>query len=88
MWYPKNDYKLKNDLSYKSFHLNLIKTVSKTSNISILNKSVSRTSNISPLNKMVILLQASIIIGYSRQFNKYFVTYNVSILDGSLEKVS
>jgi hypothetical protein len=42
-------------------------------------------SNISRLNKMVFLLQASIIIGHSRQFDKYFVTYNVRILDGSLE---
>jgi hypothetical protein len=41
MWYLKNDYKLKNELSYKLFHLNLIKTVSKTSNISILNKTIS-----------------------------------------------
>jgi hypothetical protein len=69
----KNDYKLENGLSYKSFRLNFNKTVFKTSNISI-------------LNKMVFLLQASIIIGYTRQFDKYFVTYNVCILDDSLEK--
>jgi hypothetical protein len=37
---------------------------------------------------MVFLLQASIIIEYSRQFDKYFVTYNFRILDGSLEEVS
>jgi hypothetical protein len=37
---------------------------------------------------MVFLLQASIIIGYSRQIDKYFVTYNVRILDSSLEEVS
>jgi hypothetical protein len=59
--------------------------VSKTSNISHQNKTVSKTSNINLLNKMVFLLQASIIIGYSRQFDKYLVTYNVCILDGCLE---
>jgi hypothetical protein len=37
---------------------------------------------------MVFLLQASIIIGYSRQFDKYLVTYNVYMLDGSSEEVS
>jgi hypothetical protein len=71
-------------MSCKSFRLNLNKTVSKMSNISLLNKTNSKTSNISLLNKMVFLLKASIIIGYSRQFDKYFVTYNVRILDGSL----
>ena len=86
--YLKNDYKLKNVLPCKSFCLNLNKTVPKTSNISLLNKTVSKTSNISLLNKMVFLLQASIIVGYSRQFDKYFVTYNVRILDVSLKKVS
>jgi hypothetical protein len=45
-------------------------------------------SNICLLNKMIFLLQASIIIGYSRQLDKYSVTYNVRILDGSLEEVS
>jgi hypothetical protein len=47
-----------------------------------------KTSNISLLNKMVFLLQASIIIEYCRQFNKYLLTDNVCILDGSLAKVS
>ena len=75
MLYLKNDYKLKNVMLCKSFCLNFNKTVSKASNISL-------------LNKMVFLLQASITIGYSRQFDKYFVTYNVRILDSSLEKVS
>jgi hypothetical protein len=45
-------------------------------------------SNISLLNKMTFLLQVCIIVGHSIQFDKYFVTYNVSILDVSLEKVS
>ena len=88
MLYLKNDYKLKNVMLCKSFCLNFNKTVSKASNISLLNKTVSKTSNISLLNKMVFLLQASITVGYSRQFDKYFVTYNVRILDSSLEKVS
>jgi hypothetical protein len=51
-----NDYKLKNVISCKSFHLNLNKTVSKTSNISLLNKTFSKTYNIILLNKMVFLL--------------------------------
>jgi hypothetical protein len=84
----QNDYKLKNVLPCKSFHLILNKMVMKTSNINILNKTISKTFNISLLNKMVFLLQASIIIGYSRQIDKYFVTYNVRILDSSLEEVS
>jgi hypothetical protein len=54
------------------------------SNISLLNKTVSKTSIISHLNKMVFLLKSSIIVGYSRQFDKYFMTYNVCILYGSL----
>jgi hypothetical protein len=66
MWYLKNEYKLKDVLPCKSFNLNLNKMVSKTSNISLLNKTISKTSNISRLNKMIFLLQASIIIGYSR----------------------
>jgi hypothetical protein len=37
---------------------------------------------------MVFLLQTSIIIGYSSQFHKYFETYNIRILDSSLEGVS
>jgi hypothetical protein len=37
---------------------------------------------------MVFLLQVYIIIEYSREFDKYFVTYNVRILDGTLEEVS
>jgi hypothetical protein len=45
-------------------------------------------SNISLLNKMVFLLRVSIIIGYSSQFDKYFVTYNVRIFDSFLEEVS
>jgi hypothetical protein len=44
--------------------------------------------NICLLNKTIFLLQTSIIIEYSRQLDKYFVTYNVRILDGSLEEVS
>jgi hypothetical protein len=52
----KNDYKLKNVLSCKSFRLNLNKTVTKMSNISLLNKTVSKTSIFSHLNKMVFLL--------------------------------
>jgi hypothetical protein len=52
----KNDYKLKNVLLCKSFRLNLNKTVTKMSNISLLNKTVSKTSIISHLNKMVFLL--------------------------------
>jgi hypothetical protein len=52
----KNDYKLKNVLPCKSFRLNLNKTVTKMSNISLLNKIVSKTSIISHLNKMVFLL--------------------------------
>jgi hypothetical protein len=71
-------------MSCKSFCLNLNKTISKTSNISLLNKTNSKTFNMRLLNKMVFLLQAYIIIGYSRQFDKYFVTYNVRILYGSL----
>jgi hypothetical protein len=63
---------LENGLPYRSFRY--------------FNKTVSKTSNISILNKMVFPLQASIIIGYTRQFDKYFVTYNVCILDDSLEK--
>jgi hypothetical protein len=66
MWYLKNIYKLKNYVPCKSFRLNLNKTVSKTSNISLLNKTVSKTYNISLLNKMVFLLHAFIIIWYSR----------------------
>jgi hypothetical protein len=62
---------------YKQDSLNLNKTVSKTSNISHQNKTVSKTSNINLLNNMVFMLQASIIIGYSRQFDNYLVTYNV-----------
>jgi hypothetical protein len=58
------------------------------SNISLLNKTVSKTSIISLLNKMVFLLKSSIIVGYWRQFHKYFMTYNVCILYGSLEAVS
>jgi hypothetical protein len=56
MRHLKNDYKLKNVLLCKSFHLNLNKTFPKTSNISHLNQTVSKTSNISLLNKMVFLL--------------------------------
>jgi hypothetical protein len=37
---------------------------------------------------MVFLLQAFIIIWYSGQFDKYFVTYIVRILDGCLEEAS
>jgi hypothetical protein len=84
----KNEYKLKNVLPCKSFRLNLNKTLPKTSNISLLNKTVSKTSNTSLLNKMIFLLRVSIIIGYSSQFDKYFVTYHVCIFDGSLEEVS
>jgi hypothetical protein len=58
------------------------------SNISLLNKTVFKTSNISLLNKIVFLLRVSIIIGYSSQFDKYFVTYNVRIFNSSLEEVS
>jgi hypothetical protein len=47
---------LKNVLSCKSFRLNLNKTATKMSNISLLNKTVSKTSIISQLNKMVFLL--------------------------------
>jgi hypothetical protein len=47
---------LKNVLPCKSFRLNLNKTVTKMSNISILNKMVSKTSIISHINKMVFLL--------------------------------
>jgi hypothetical protein len=65
----------KNILPCKSFCLHL-------------NMTVSIMSNICLLNKMIFLLQASIIIGYSRQLDKYSVTYNVRILDGSLEEVS
>jgi hypothetical protein len=52
----KIDYKLKNVLPCKSFRLNLNKTVTKMSNISLLNKTVSKTSIISHLNKMIFLL--------------------------------
>jgi hypothetical protein len=52
----ENDYKLKNVLSCKSFRLNLNKTVTKMSNISLLNKTVCKMSIISHLNKMVFLL--------------------------------
>jgi hypothetical protein len=34
---------------------------------------------------MVFLLRVCIIIGYSNQFDKYFVTYNVRIFDSFLE---
>jgi hypothetical protein len=81
-------YKLINVVPCKSFLLNLNKTVHKMSIINFLNKTHSKTSNISLLNKMVFLLQASIIIGYSKQFDKYFVIYNIHILNSSLEKVS
>jgi hypothetical protein len=82
----KNDYKLKNALPLR-LSLNLDTPVSKTSNTGFLNKMVSKTYNIRLLNKMVFLLQSFIIVGYSRLFDKYFVTYNVRILDGSLEEV-
>jgi hypothetical protein len=36
---------------------------------------------------MVFLLQVSIIIGYSIRFDKYFMSYNIRIRDGSLEEV-
>jgi hypothetical protein len=58
------------------------------SNMSPLNKTVFKTSNISLLNTMVFLLRVFIIIGYSSQFDKYFVTYNVRIFDSSFEEVS
>jgi hypothetical protein len=52
----ENDYKLKNVLPCKSFHLNLNRTVTKMSNISLLNKTISKTSITSHLNQMVFLL--------------------------------
>jgi hypothetical protein len=70
MWYLKNQYKLKNILSFKSICLNLIKTVPKMSNIGLLNKTISKTSNISHLNKTVFISQAFIIIEYFRQYTK------------------
>jgi hypothetical protein len=57
VWYLKNDYKLKNILSFKSICLNLNKTIHKTSNISF-------------LNKAVFISQASINMDYFKQFNK------------------
>jgi hypothetical protein len=70
MWYLKNEYKLKNILSFKSICLNLIKAVPKMSNIGLLNKTISKTSNINHLNKTDFISQAFIIIEYFRLFTK------------------
>jgi hypothetical protein len=70
MWYLKNEYKLKNILSFKSICLNLIKIVPKMSNIDLLNKKISKTSNITHLTKMVFISQVFIFIEYFRQFTK------------------
>jgi hypothetical protein len=70
LWYLKNEYKLKNILSFKSICLNLIKIVPKMSNVGLLNKKISKTSNICHLNKMVFISQVFIFIEYFRQFTK------------------